>query len=167
MISKQNSTPRRRYRDIVPPELITPPLIPFGTRQPKAPNRSLPAPRTAPVVAPSPRTPLTYRTAQLGPAGRILNRVVVDTLSWKPGTFLAIDIHGYLLITRRDESGETHVTSNYYFRIPDRRRRQANINIGDQVLLVADKHTGQLRIYPPTTLDCIFSPAVSSADTTR
>lgn len=127
----------------------------------------MPAPRTAPAATPHPRTPLTYRTGQVGPAGRIVNRAVLDTLSWKPGTLLAIDVDEYLLITRDDESGETHVTSNHYFRVPNRRRRQADITVGDHVLLVADRSAGQLRIYPPSASDRLFSPAVNGVDATR
>ncbi|MGW0323841.1 hypothetical protein [Nocardia sp. NPDC003183] len=167
MLSIQNPAPTRGYRGVASPERIAPPLIPFGTRQPIAPNRSMPAPRTAPAATPTQRTPLTYRTGQLGPAGRILNRAVLDTLCWEPGTPLAIEIDEYHLTIRRDESGETHVTSNHYFRVPNRRRLQANITIGDQVLLVADQSAGQLRIYPPSALDHLFSPAVTGVDTTR
>ncbi|MFC9877562.1 hypothetical protein [Nocardia salmonicida] len=80
---------------------------------------------------------------------------------------MAIDVDEYLLLTRDDESGETPVTSNHYFRVPNRRRRQADITVGDHVLLVADRSAGQLRIYPPSALDRLFSPAVNGVAATR
>ncbi|WP_433522645.1 hypothetical protein ACQPZ2_36960 [Nocardia pseudovaccinii] len=87
-----------------------------------------------------------------------------DALDWTSGTRLTIRCYydGILLVHHTD-LGTAHVTSAY-FRIPFRQRRQAHLDIGDKVLLVAHPDQQQLAIYPPPMLNALFGNYLRSLE---
>ncbi|WP_433194594.1 hypothetical protein ACQP1G_38485 [Nocardia sp. CA-107356] len=121
--------------------------------------------RTAPRQVATPIHPgIVYSMCTIGTAGRIHDRAVLDALDWTSGTRLAIRCayDGILLIHHTD-LGTARVTSAY-FRIPFRQRRQADLDIGDKVLLVAHPDQQQLAIYPPPMLNALFGNYLRSLE---
>ncbi|WP_329408070.1 hypothetical protein OG563_38010 [Nocardia vinacea] len=114
--------------------------------------------RTTPRPAAAPVDPdIAYSMCSIGAAGRIHDRAVLDALHWQTATRLGIRCaYGGILLAHRTDYGTTHVTQGY-FRVPFRQRRQADLNIGDKVLLVAHPQRQQLTIYPPPVIHPFFS----------
>ncbi|WP_157110800.1 hypothetical protein [Nocardia anaemiae] len=99
---------------------------------------------------------IVYSMCTIGTAGRIHDRAVLDALHWPTDTRLGIRCaYDAILLAHRTDYGTTHVTQGY-FRVPFRQRRQANLDIGDKVLLVAHPQHQQLTIYPPPALHPYF-----------
>ncbi|WP_280453971.1 hypothetical protein [Nocardia brasiliensis] len=129
---------------LVPPAI--PPLTPIA--------ELIETLRTAPPPAAEPiDRNIVYRTCTVGDAGRIHDKHLLTALGWPAGTTLAIRYCGDgVVLICPDEHGEARVSANHQFRIPYRQRRVTDLNIGDNVLLVAHPDNQQLAIYPPTAL---------------
>jgi hypothetical protein len=121
--------------------------------------RTTPRPVAAPIDS-----GIVYSMCTVGAAGRIHDRAVLDALDWPTDTRLGIRC-GYdgILLAHRTDHSTTHVTGGY-FRIPFRQRHQADLNIGDKVLLVAQPQRQQLAIYPPPVLHTFFGNQLRSLE---
>ncbi|WP_433680354.1 hypothetical protein [Nocardia sp. CA-119907] len=121
--------------------------------------------RTAPRQVATPSDPgIVYSMCTIGTAGRIHDRAVLDALDWTSGTRLGIRCYyDCILLVHHTDLGTAHVTSAY-FRIPFRQRRQADLDIGDKVLLVAHPDQQQLAIYPPQVLHAFFGNYLRSLE---
>lgn len=110
---------------------------------------------------------IAYSTGTLGPAGRISDKHLLRALGWGPGTRVDIRCGYYGVLTAHAAtSAAAYVTTGDYFRVPFRLRRAADLEIGDQVLLIAYPADAQLAIYPPQALREIFGhgPHLLEAD---
>ncbi|WP_157187496.1 hypothetical protein [Nocardia vinacea] len=141
--------------------MLIAPVIPPQT----ALHELIQAIRTAPRQVLTPHDlQIIYSTCIIGAAGRIHDRPVLATLNWPTDTRLAIRCtYDGVLLVRHSDHGTAHVTGGY-FRVPFRQRRQANLNIGDKVLLVAQPENQQLAIYPPPMLHALLGNHLRSLE---
>ncbi|MCP2297580.1 hypothetical protein APR11_004015 [Nocardia amikacinitolerans] len=107
---------------------------------------------------------IIYSMCIVGAAGRIHDRSVLDALNWPTDTRLTIRCaYDGILLVHHNDHGTAHVTGGY-FRIPFRQRRQADLDIGDKVLLAAHPDQQQLAIYPPPMLHAFFGNHLRSLE---
>ncbi|MGW4367029.1 hypothetical protein ACWEKT_15415 [Nocardia takedensis] len=109
-----------------------------------------------------------YGLSVVGDGGRITVRSIVDALNWQPGTRLDLTYaNGDVLRAIPSSDACAAPTPHGHLRVPFRLRRRVGLLVGDRVLLVGHRPTGQLLLYPQATLDELFAVKLDALEAGR
>ncbi len=153
--------------------VVTGAIAPILPGLPRAVLRADPLPgpmrsrRPLPLAAvPVPRAcPIGYGMSAVDDRGRVSDRILTEVLGWTAGTTLsAVAAPDGLIVVRPDSEGRLRVTPGGSFRLPAATRHRGRLRAGDRILLVADPERGELRLFPPATLDVLLGHLLGNRD---
>jgi hypothetical protein len=115
-------------------------------------------PLPLPVLPPHRTSTVVYGASAVDDRGRVVDRVVLRALGWRPGHRLTIQEAAGTLTVVPDPAGDHRVTAQGHLRIPASLRNRCGLATGDRVVLAADPDLSRLAIYPPVALDKALDP---------
>ncbi len=99
----------------------------------------------------------TYALARIDHRGRVTDAAIERALGWPPGTRLAIQEAGGVIVVSADDRGVFTLSSQGHVCLPQPVRRWCQLDTGDQVLLFVGRAAERLLVYPAAKLDQLLA----------
>ncbi|MGO1053023.1 hypothetical protein [Crossiella sp. CA198] len=101
-------------------------------------------------------TSMLYGMGTVDASGRVAERAVVQSLSWKQGDRLQLHVVENIVVLRAAPLGQTAIVSGPYVAIPAAVRVRLGIRAGDRVLLAAAPSYQVLLVLTSAVLDVVL-----------